>query len=512
MSHDFVQLLGDCSDRIRRTQPATSTGRIVRVTGPLVESVGPKASIGEVCYIERPDGELETAEVVGFQNDHLLLMTYGFSEGLAPGARVRGGQTELLIPEGLGLLGRVVDALGRPIDDEGPLRNTRNVSVRPQTPSPMSRRRIETQLGTGIRVIDGLLNIGRGQRMGIFAGSGVGKSVLLGEIARQTQADVIVVALVGERGREVREFIERDLGPEGRQRSVVVVSTADEPPLRRVAAAFSATRMAESFRDRGMDVLLLMDSLTRVALAQREIGLTRGEPPTTRGFTPSVFTLLPRLLERAGQSSRGSVTGLYTVLVEGDDLSDPVADSARSVLDGHIVLSRKLANRNHYPAVDVLASISRLAPQICDPAVREAQGRVRNWLAAYEDIEDLIQLGAYVPGGNPTADEALQRMAEIDAFRLQQIGESGSLEETLNRLQQVAGVNGESHEEVPLSAAGARTTPGNAGQGSRAGARGLGLAGSQDSGGPLTAARTVGSLESGTSRLGSAGTAQLGRG
>lgn len=433
------QLLAERLEGLTSLDTVRETGTVAKVAGPLVESTGPRAAVGEICLILSGDSARPiTAEVVGFRDHRLLLMAYGSMDGLRAGAEVRATGHPLAAPVGDGLLGRVLNGLGEPIDGKGQLMRTRRVPVSVNPPHPLERQRIREPLGTGIRSIDGLITIGRGQRMGIFAGSGVGKSVLLGTIARRTEAEVAVVALVGERGREVKEFLERDLTDEGLRRSVVVVATSDQPPLTRVKAALLATRVAEYFRDQGRDVLLMMDSLTRFAMAQREVGLLAGEPPTTKGYTPSVFAALPQLLERAGTSSKGSVTGLYTVLVEGDDLNDPVADAARSVLDGHIVLSRKLATHNHYPAVDVLESVSRVMPAVALAGQMEAQARVREWLAAWRESEDLIQLGAYVSGTNPTVDEAIARMPEITRFLRQAGGEGTPLTETVERLIELA--------------------------------------------------------------------------
>ena len=406
---------------------------VVNVTGSLIESKGPWASVGEICpIVVDPSRPPVPAEVVGFRGAHVLLMAYGDIDGLRAGAEVLRAGDPLRAPVGDGLLGRVVDGLGRPIDPRRSLSKVSNASsMQTAPPPPLERVRIQKPLATGIRAIDGLLTLGQGQRMGIFAGSGVGKSVLLGSMARHTDADVVVVALVGERGREVRDFLERDLTARGLERSVVVVATSDQPALLRVRTAFAATRMAERFREEGKHVLLLMDSLTRVAMAQREIGLAIGEPPTTRGYTPSVFSLFPRLLERAGAVNGGSITGLYTVLVEGDDLNEPVADAARSVLDGHIVLSRRLANQAHYPAIDVLQSVSRLANELLGGEEQAAQARIRSWLAAYEDARDLIQLGAYVPGSQPRTDEALARLDELERFLRQGPADGTSWAETV---------------------------------------------------------------------------------
>jgi flagellum-specific ATP synthase len=428
-----------CDERLAGFDPVRETGTVVKVAGPLVESTGPSAAVGEICPIWSPGSdEPIIAEVVGFRDHRLLLMAYGSMDGLRAGAEVRSTGRPLMAPVGERLLGRILDGLGRPIDSKGPLEGTVQVPVAVRPPHPLERELIREPLGTGIRSIDGLMTVGRGQRIGIFAGSGVGKSVLLGTIARRSDAEVIVVALVGERGREVREFLERDLTSEGLARSVVVVATSEQPPLVRVKAALLATRIAEQFRDCGKHVLLMMDSLTRFAMAQREVGLLVGEPPTTKGYTPSCFAALPQLLERAGMSDRGSVTGLYTVLVEGDDLNDPVADAARSVLDGHIVLSRRLAVMNHYPAVDVLESVSRVMPEVALPGQMEAAARVREWLAAWRESEDLIQLGAYVIGTNPLTDRAIERRPEIVRFLRQASGEGTPLARTVSWMIELA--------------------------------------------------------------------------
>jgi flagellum-specific ATP synthase len=412
------------SDLCRRS------GRVTNLIGLVVEATGLRAEIGEVCEIEagrRRDPV--PAEVVGFRNGRTLLMPLGPLAGIAPGRRVAATEHPLRVPVGNHLLGRVLDALGRPIDGGEPLAAGHLASSVATPPDPMTRPRIQHRLGLGVRALDALVPCGRGQRLGIFAGSGVGKSSLLGMIARSTTADVNVVCLVGERGREVREFVERDLGEEGLSRSVVIVATSDEPALIRVQAAFAATTIAEHFRDQGLDVLLMMDSLTRFATAQREIGLAIGEPPATRGYTPSVFALLPRLLERAGTSARGSITGLYTVLVEGDDMNEPVADAARSILDGHCVLTRELAHRGHYPALDVLQSVSRLAGEVTSPEQRAAATTVREALAVYRAKEDLISVGAYSRGSDPRLDAAIDSQPAIEAFLRQAVDEPTTVDE-----------------------------------------------------------------------------------
>mgnify|MGYP005836545739 CR=1 FL=1 len=427
------ELLG----RVRAAEDVRRLGRIAQVIGLTLEAVGPAAQVGELCEIHRPGLSPLLAEVVGFKEHRTVLVPLGRPDGVGPGNRVVSRRRPLTVGVGPNMLGRVLDGLGRPMDGRGPVEARFQYPVDREAPDPLSRPRIGRAVSVGVRAIDALLTCGRGQRLGIFAGSGVGKSTLLGMMARGTAADVVVVGLVGERGREVREFIERDLG-EGLSRSVVVAATSDEPPMVRVKAAMVATAVAEFFRDQGMDVLLLMDSLTRFAYAQREIGLAAGEPPTTRGYPPSVFALLPRLLERAGTSERGSITGFYTVLVDGDDLNEPIADATRSILDGHIVLSRQLAERHHFPSIDVLASVSRLMSQVAEPAHLRAAARIRQLLAAYRDVEDLVQIGAYVRGSHPLVDTALDARDPIQAFLRQDVNERVSLEQAVSRLKELA--------------------------------------------------------------------------
>jgi flagellum-specific ATP synthase len=406
------------TDRVRQADPYRVGGRVAEVIGLVVEANGPEVEVGEVCAIGDPRrGEVVLAQAVGFRTGRTLLMPLAGMQGIRPGAEVMATGRALMAPVGEGLLGRVLDGLGRPIDDLGPLPpSVRFEPIEGRPPSPLGRPPIERRLALGVRALDAVIPCGRGQRLGIFAGSGVGKSTLLGMIARNTAAAVNVIGLIGERGREVLEFIERDLGPEGLARSVIVCATSDEPPLVRVTAAFLAMRIAESFRDRGDDVLLMMDSLTRFAMAQREIGLAIGEPPATRGYTPSVFALLPRLLERAGTSRDGSITALTTVLVEGDDMNEPIADAVRGIVDGHVVLTRELAQRNHYPAIDVLQSISRVAPAIQSAQARAASGRLREVLATYRSREDLIAIGAYQQGSDARTDYAIDHIHALDAF------------------------------------------------------------------------------------------------
>jgi flagellum-specific ATP synthase len=430
--------LDKCREVIRRTDRITANGRIKQVIGLTIESAGPAAQIGELCYIH--SDHLATpigAEVVGFRGDRVLLMPLGEMAGIGPGSEVVASGHPLSVPVGYGLLGRILDGLGRPMDGKGSPQTDAIYSVANSPPSPLSRRRITQHLGLGVRAIDGLLTVGRGQRMGIFAGSGVGKSTLLGIIARNTEADVNVVALIGERGREVREFIEKDLGEEGLSRSVVVVATSDQPALVRLKGAFVATAIAEYFRDQGKDVMLMMDSVTRFAMAQREVGLAIGEPPATRGYTPSVFALLPKLLERSGTSDSGSITGLYTVLVDGDDMNEPIADSTRGILDGHIILSRKLAARNHYPAIDVGMSLSRVMVEITSNEHRRAAGALRDVLSTYVEAEDLINIGAYNPGSNPRIDYAVAKIDAVNSFLRQGVDERSTFDEAIEQLQTI---------------------------------------------------------------------------
>ncbi len=416
-------------------------GKVVQVVGMVVEASGPNAPVGDIClvYPERGGFARNRAipcEVVGFREARVLLMPYGDMRGIQPGSRVVATRSQSLCQVGEELLGRVIDGTGNPLDGAGPARCSRKYPLYGREINPIARARIREPLATGIKAIDGMLTLGKGQRMGIFAGSGVGKSVTLGMIARNTSASVNVIALIGERGREVREFVERDLGEEGLRRSVVVVSTSEKSPLVKARGALVATTVAEYFRDQGHDVLLLMDSATRFAMALREVGLAIGEPPTTKGYTPSVFAALPRLMERAGmaETGGGSITGLYTVLVEGDDMNDPVADTVRSILDGHVVLSRDLAARNHYPAVDVLASASRLMMDIVDPEHRRAAARMRQLLAAYREAEDLINIGAYQPGSNPDVDEAVAKRDAMNAFLTQGVDERATLDDAVRQM------------------------------------------------------------------------------
>jgi len=423
-------------ERVRHGDLVRPLGRVANVVGLALEVTGVAAAVGDLCQIRCQTGMLQ-AEVVGFRDERLLLMPLGELVGIYPGSEVWPTGRSQMVGVGPALLGRVIDGRGQPIDDRGPVATSAWRPIHDHAPpSALARRRIAEPLETGIRAIDALLPLGRGQRVGIFAGSGVGKSVLLGTLASHAAADVNVVALVGERGREVREFIERDLGGAGLARSVVIVATADEPPLLRRQAAFVAAAIAEFFRDAGQTVLFMMDSLTRLAMVQREIGLAVGEPPATRGYPPSVFALLPKLLERAGTTSHsGNVTGLYTVLVEGDDLSDPVADASRAILDGHVVLSRELAAANHFPAIDVLASVSRLTDDLLTAQEYQAAAALRDQLATYRAARDLVAIGAYVRGSDPKIDRALAVLDPVNAFLKQARHERSSRAETLRRLQ-----------------------------------------------------------------------------
>ncbi|MHB9037033.1 MAG: flagellar protein export ATPase FliI [Armatimonadota bacterium] len=429
-------------EAISRIDTVRLNGRVSQVIGVLVESCGPVCGIGEICEIHNSRNEPPVlAEVVGFKESRTLLMPFGVVSDIRPGSPVIATGSSLRVSVGRELLGRVLDGLGKPLDQKGPISREAEITAACQPPHPLSRSRIKDPLTFGVRALDGLLTVGKGQRIGIFAGSGVGKSTLMGMIARNTSADVNVIALIGERGREVRDFLEKDLGEEGLARSVVIVATSDQVPVVRLRGAQVATGIAEYFRDCGLDVLLMMDSVTRVAWAQREIGLASGEPPTTRGYTPSVFATLPQLLERAGTSSKGSITGLYTVLVEGDDMNEPVADTVRGILDGHIVLSRNLAARNHYPAIDVLSSVSRVMPDVTTKEHRQCAGKLRDVLATYKSSEDLINIGAYAHGSNAGVDYALDKIDDANAFLKQAVDEPSDYATTISTLTQMFGDN-----------------------------------------------------------------------
>lgn len=413
-------------------------GKVVKVVGLTIESIGPNAKLNDLCHIYSGDGTRSVdAEVVGFRDDRVLLMPYGLTTGVGPGCRVESTGAPLSVAVSNDLLGRSLDGLGLPIDGKEEIEPAGYYSVEQTPPDPMSRQLISSVLPLGVKAVDGLITVGKGQRIGIFAGSGVGKSTLMGMFARNTKADVNVIALIGERGREVREFIEKDLGPEGMSRSVVVVATSDKPALIRSKAAKTATAIAEYFRDQGRDVLLMMDNLTRFSMAQREIGLASGEPPVSRGYPPSVYSEMPKLLERAGNSEKGSITGLYAVLVDGDDFNEPIADTARGILDGHIVLSRKLAQKNHYPAIDVLQSISRVMSAVAATEHKKLAGKMKEVLAVYADAEDLINIGAYKPGSNPEIDFAIEKIKQSNEFLMQDTHEKFDFEEIIGLLKNV---------------------------------------------------------------------------
>lgn len=412
-------------------------GQITQVVGLVLEANGPVSRIGDLVWIESDTGRVP-AEVVGFRGDRLLLMPLGEIAGVRAGSFVHGTGTCLQVPVGTELLGRCIDGLGREIDSLGPILCSSQAPIYAAPPNALSRKMIQAPLSTGVRAIDGLLTLGEGQRVGVFAGSGVGKSTLLGMIARNCQADINVIALVGERGREVREFIQNDLGEEGLRRSIIVCATSDQPALVRIKAAYTATAISEFFRDQGKKVLLMMDSVTRFCMAQREVGLAVGEPPSTKGYTPSVFALLPKLMERAGNSDKGSISAIYTVLVEGDDTNEPIADAARSILDGHIVLNRKLTSKGHYPPIDVQQSLSRTMPMVVNQSQVLAARKIREWMAAYDDVEDLVSIGAYKEGSKPIADEAISHLDELNGFLRQGVAEASSWNETVSKLEGMA--------------------------------------------------------------------------
>ncbi|MBD2870739.1 flagellar protein export ATPase FliI [Paenibacillus arenilitoris] len=422
-------------EHLQPLDPVRVNGKVTQVIGLTVESEGPDASIGDVCFIYPSKGAKPIkAEVVGFKDNKVILMPLGELHAISPGCDVVGTGKPLSVQVGSELLGKVLDGLGNPLDGSMLPRRMPHYSTHNEPSNPLMRPRVVEPLGIGVRAIDGLLTVGRGQRVGIFAGSGVGKSTLLGMIARNTSADVNVIALIGERGREVLEFVEKDLGPEGLARSVVIVATSDQPALIRMKGALIATSIAEYFRDRGLDVMLMMDSVTRYAMALREVGLAIGEPPATRGYTPSVFAALPKLLERAGTGPTGSITAFYTVLVDGDDMNEPIADAVRGILDGHIVLSRHLAHKGHFPAIDVLASVSRVMKEIVTEEQQDAANEMKKLLSIYKDSEDLINIGAYQKGSNAEIDTALQSIDAIHGFTKQKTNEKVSLEEAQHRL------------------------------------------------------------------------------
>ena len=430
---------------LEKVDPIKYSGVVQKVQGLIIESLGPQVVVGELCHILISNGnDPIRAEVVGFHNEIVQLMPFDDMEGIEPGCTVVAMGESLSIPVSEKLLGRVLDSLGHPMDEKGSIGSAEFFSVNNTPPDVLKRKAITQRLVTGVRAIDSMTPVGMGQRIGIFSGSGVGKSTLLGMVARNTHADINVIALIGERGREVKEFLESDLGAEGLSRSVIIVSTSDTPPLSRVRAAFVATAVAEYFRDQGKNVMLLFDSLTRFARAQREIGLAIGEPPATRGFTPSVFSLLPKLLERCGTSEKGTITGFYTILVDGDDMDEPVSDNVRGILDGHIVLSRKLAQSYHYPAIDVLQSLSRLGNKITGHEEQTAMGRIRTLLASYTNAEDLINVGAYSDGSNKDIDDAIEKIDLIKNFLKQGITENADILKTLEFAEEISGI------EIPL--------------------------------------------------------------
>ncbi|NUO17857.1 FliI/YscN family ATPase [bacterium] len=431
-------LLAQAQSLLQHSTPVRAVGRVNSVRGLVLESKGPRSAIGNLCCVATSKGD-RLAEVVGFDGPMTLLMALEDLGGVCPGDEVVDLNRTQLVPVGNGLLGRVINSLGEPIDGRGAIQAQTYRPLNNESPSPLSRPRVTRPLQVGVRAIDGMLTFGEGQRVGIFAGSGVGKSVLLGMMARNTNADVIVVGLVGERGREVRDFIEDALGPDGLSKSVVVCETSDRWPLLRIKGALAATSIAEYFRDQGKRVLLMMDSVTRVCHALREVGLSLNEPVATRGYPPSVFAMLPKLLERTGNSDKGSITAIYTVLVDGDDMLEPVADSMRSILDGHIVLSRKIAARGHFPAIDVLSSISRVMPHVVDSEHRRCVAKINEWLASYQEGEDLISIGAYARGSIPTLDQAIEKLPSIHMYLKQDMNEGSSFAEAKEGLRLLAG-------------------------------------------------------------------------
>ncbi len=423
---------------VKSAETVLLKGKITKIIGLVIESDGPSINLGELCYIyPRTEAPPLPAEVVGFRENRVLLMPLGEMQGIGPGSEVVSSRNLLRVKVGRSLLGRILDGLGNPIDGKGPLNAESEYPIQNAPPAALSRLRICEPVSVGIRAVDGLMTLGKGQRMAILAGSGVGKSTMMGMIARNTSADINVIALIGERGREVLDFIERDLGEEGLKKSVVVVSTSDQPALLRIKGANTATAVAEYFRDLGLDVMLMMDSLTRVAMAQREVGLTIGEPPATRGYPPSVFAMMPKLLERSGTGEKGSITGLYAVLVDGDDMNEPIADNVRSIVDGHVVLSRRLATQNHYPPIDILSSLSRVMNEVVNSEHLKSAQRLRSLQATYQEAEDLINIGAYSPGSNPEIDRAIEKNPGIREFLRQGVMERVDFADTVNRLKKL---------------------------------------------------------------------------
>lgn len=434
MNIDFER----AGNAVRQGNPLKYSGNVQVISGLTVEASGPAVQIGEMCRIYTLAGDrFMPAEVVGFRDKRVLLMPYGDLSGVGPGSRVVSTNRSLMVPVGESMKGRVLNGLGEPLDDGPPIVPEDYYPVENQPPNPLSRPMITEVMPLGVRAIDGLLTCGRGQRIGIFAGSGVGKSTLLGMIARNAKSDVNVITLIGERGREVNGFLHHDLGEEGLKRSVVIVASSDQPALIRAKSAMVGTSIAEYFRDKGYKVLLMMDSLTRYSMAQREVGMAAGEPPVSRGYTPSVYTVMPKLLERAGNAPKGSITALYTVLVEGDDLNEPITDTARGILDGHIVLSRALANRNHYPSIDVLASISRLMSDVASPEHKKKAGHIKSMMAVYHEAQDLINIGAYKAGSNPDIDAAIKLHKPINAFLQQEVDDGSPFDRTVEMLMKL---------------------------------------------------------------------------
>lgn len=434
---DFKPDMTRYIQQVSRTVTIKQHGRISKIVGLILESEGPAVKLGELCYIMSPDGEKIRSEVVGFKGNSVQLMPLDEIGGVGPGSEVRATGKPLMVKVGWNLLGRVLDGLGEPIDSMGPLDCDVEYPIYNSPPNPFLRPRIEERMDMGIRVLDSCITFGKGQRVGIFAGSGVGKSTTLSMVARFAKADINILALIGERGRELRDFLERDLGPEGMKRSVVTVATSDTPALVRLKASYTGTAIAEYFRDEGNNVMLMMDSVTRFAMAQREVGLAVGEPPATKGYTPSCFALLPKLMERAGTSPKGTITAIYTVLVDGDDMSEPIADCVRGILDGHIVLSRKIAHRNIYPAVDVLQSVSRVFTEVTTDEHKNLANKLREVLDTYRQNEDLINIGAYQKGANPKVDYAIAKIDQVYAFLKQGIFEKNSFDEVMNKLRAI---------------------------------------------------------------------------
>lgn len=431
-------MLRQMARQVYNAETYSLTGKIENIVGMSIEASGGNAAVGDICRIYNGDsGTQVTAEVVGFKNDKILLMPYSEMNGISAGNFVRNTGRQLTLRVGEFLRGRIINALGQPIDDKGPLEGGTPYCITGSHINPLARPPIRERMEFGVKAIDGMITIGKGQRIGIFAGSGVGKSTLMGMIAKNVKADINVIALVGERGREVLEFVQKDLGPEGMARSILVVATSDQPAMLRMKCPSVATGIAEYFRDQGYDVLLMMDSLTRFAMAQREIGLAVGEPPVSRGYTPSIYAELPKLLERSGNFDRGSITGVYTVLVEGDDTNEPISDTVRGILDGHIILSRALAQANHYPAIDVSGSVSRLMTEIVSPEHRKLASQIRDILSIYERNADLVSIGAYKAGTNRKLDFALSKIDEINAFLMQGINESFSYEECVKKMEEI---------------------------------------------------------------------------